>query len=851
MGIKDRLAGVVGLVGIRDAAAPRYRAIAPGVVVTDTAAWAWFEIVPTNSDLKPEAQRDIEEDRAEDALRALKGRDAHLKIVWGRISGGAYLSGLALDEATPVQREWASVRADNIDELNVPSKRVLLGVKVRDREQRGQTGEYLGLSAGRVTSGELAGYSAQAVQIGQALKATVWRVQLASSEVLAWSIAREMHRDTTIPLEDTIEGAPLARLTSGRVEPYSDHLEILDTAGEPITFVAILALTNFPEVMVTPGQEWLALLNRLETAPLDLPGQVGQPVPVMAEASVRFHVPTAAKARKTVEEVHDRAKEQIRSAAKHSAGEPDETILLAREETADLRLRLARGHTMLVQDHPRIVLSAPTRAELDAKIVATCAAYDDMGITATLAVDEQRELWLEMLPGDRVRVPDLGHVRDATAFAQSWFWGGSRVGSTKPTIPAVGFTTGSTQQVVRFLATESVSASDAPVTVFLGRTRRGKTTALQLCLLDVALAPQNRELAPWCVLIDTKGDSGGLVPAARYYGIDADPLSVGPQHAGVFDPFVTSDPEHVVDTVIAQLSMLLPGNLAEAGASLVQRASSMIFHNEADPRSYKVVDHLEELAKASKQGSLTEDVGLTLAAAARSGFGRLIAGRPDGRSKGLPARPGVTVIQIPGLNLPNPEDAASTWNAAQRTSVAALRGVLGWCTTMAGSIEMRRRAKVIAVPEVHILTANSDGRTYLTHTARMGAALGVSLLLDTQDVSGIASMTGLAEGIAAVFGFAQKTEAEQDQLAKMIGLTPGPEARAVIDGLDKPTAEDVLRHGDNDDVRRGHCLYRDRRGDVATMQWVLPSAELRAMLDTSATATADREQSRAEQEGAA
>ena len=100
MGIKQKLARVVGLSGARDAKPPRYRAIAPGLVVTDTAAWAWFEIQPTNSDLLSSADRDLEQDRADTALRSLRGMECHLRTVWGRVSGDEYLNGLPLDQAT-------------------------------------------------------------------------------------------------------------------------------------------------------------------------------------------------------------------------------------------------------------------------------------------------------------------------------------------------------------------------------------------------------------------------------------------------------------------------------------------------------------------------------------------------------------------------------------------------------------------------------------------------------------------------------------------------------------------------------------------------------------------------------
>jgi len=840
MSIKDKLARVVGLSGARDAQPPRYRAIAPGLVVTETAAWAWFEIPPTNSDLLSEHDRDNEQDRAGNALRALRGRECHLRTVWGRVSGDEYLAGLPLDGATDLQQEWASLRADSIDDLAVPTRRTLLGVKISDRRSPG-TGEAFGLTSGAVPAAELDRLTASAVRIGQELRATVWRVRLAATETMAWVIARELHRESAIPAEDSISGAPLARLTTGRVQPAYDHLLILDHRGRPAAFAAVLALTDFPEVIESPGQEWIACLNHLVTNPTaDVTDADGESVAVLAESSVRFTVPTSRSATKTVNDVHASAKEQRKSAARHSAGEPDDEILLAEAETAELKLRLARGHTLLVHDHPRVIVQAGSRAALDAKVTAVRAAYDDMGITGAVMIDEQREAWLETLPCDQVRVDDLGHWRDAAAFTTSWFWGGSRVGTTRSDVPAIGYSTGSTQNLVRFLATESVEGGDAPVTVMLGRTRRGKTVAMMLAMLDVALWPGHREM-PWACLIDLKGDAGGVVDVGRRFGVPADLLTVDQHHAGIFDAFRTSPREHAVDHTVSQLSLLIPERLAVDGQAVMQRTASNILLNDPDPWCWKVVESIVKVGQISVAGSLMHELAETLSAATRSGFGRLIAGQPGPNPTELRVTPGISVVSLPGLTLPEPDDPPTTWQAPQRSSVAALRGVLGWCTTVSASMEFRHRPKVVGVPEVHLLTATVDGRTFLTRTARMGAAFGLSLLLDTQDVTGIASMTGLNEAISAVFGFAQQTNSEQDALAHLLGLPVGEATRDVIDELDRPTSDELTRHErDAYEPRRGHCLYRDQRGDVATLQWVVPNAEIAAMLDTSARATHER-----------
>lgn len=849
MGIKSTLAKVVGLSGHRGAAPPRYRCIAPGLIVTATTAWAWYEITETNSDLLPEALRDIEQDRAGGALRTLRGMDCHLRSGWARIDGEEYLTGIPLtDEDTDLgrgQRRWAEYRADEIDDDAMPTKRMLLGIKLENRSATTATtaGVAAGVSTGRPTDAEMTRYTARVHQVGQQLHATVLRAKLASTELLAWMISREQYRDQTIPAGDSLVGAPLARLSTGRVQPMFDHLQILGADGKPAAFAAVLALTDFPETIETPGQEWIAVLNHLTTNPTDGEG-TGRAVPVLGETSVRFTVPRSREATKTVNDVHTSAKEQRKSAAKHSAQEPDDEILLAEEETRELKLRLARGHTLLVHDHPRVVVHADTRAELDAKVTAVVAAYDDMGVTATLMEDEQREGWLETLLCDEVRVDDLGHWRDSNAFTASWFWGGSRVGSRNPAMPACGYTTGSTQSLVRFLATDAVRHGDAPISAFLGRTRRGKTTAMMVALLDVALWPGHTE-QPWEVLIDVKGDAIGIVEVARQLGVPAVLITVDSQHDGALDTFHCAQREDAITFTAAQLSMIIPARLAAEHQPILLRQATSVGLNDPDPWAWKVVANIVEAGAASKKGSSVRELADTLVAATSSGWGRLIAGKPGPGTKTLSTEPGLTVLHVPGLsdNLPQNTDGTSEhWSGPQRAAVAALRGVLGYCTLVGASIKFRNRAKVIAVPEVHVLTANQDGRTFLTQVARMGAAFGISLMLDTQDATGLAEMPAIIEATSAVFGFAQQSPSEQDALARLLGLPLGENTRQLIDELDQPTLDDLAGDGiDAYQVRRGHCIYRDAWDQVATFQWVVPT-EVQHMLDTSAQATSARYQ---------
>lgn len=851
MGFKESLMGVFALGSKRTAEPPRYRAILPGLIVTDESAWAWYVVPATNSDLYSVEERDAEEKSAQAAVRqALSGREFEVRTLWGQVSGEDYLDGLGIeDDDDESVHEWAQIRAGDIDDLDLPDRTVVLGVKIANRGGGARkAGEAMGVVSTLVSDAELATLETAAYQLGSKLTQTVWRVRLAAPDLLAWMVSREMRRDPLVPMREKIEGAALARLTSGFVEPWSDHLRIKDAEGQIASYAAVLALTDFPEEMETPGQEWIEVLNGLETTPLLGGREEAEPIKVLAEARIRGRVLPQREARDDVNDVRKAAKEQRRSAQEGLAGEAPEDVEEAEVEAGELLRDLKRGHAQLVEVSPRVIVSAPTRAGLDAKVAAVQAALDNgCGITAAVMVDEQREGWLECMPCDQVRVPDLVEPMDTAAFVQSWFWGGCRVGERQSEVPAIGYTTGSTQVLVRYLANYGVDRSDAPVTVFGGRTRRGKTTGMMLTLLDVCLAPINRGRDPWCLFIDIKGDGTGLADAAAYLGVPSTLIEVGEDDAGVLDTFQVSAPEHARDNAAAGLMLLLPWQLAQEGAPYIQQAVAYVADTEPEGEwwSWKAIEFLGDMAAQDEMRSETlRMVYETLRATSTAGFGALVAGKPHTARTSLTMSSGINVLHLPGMHaqLPKVGQRDETWTPPQRAAVAALRGVLGWCTYVAGAMAARRRVKVVAVPETHLLTATADGAMFLDQQARMGAAFGLAMLLDTQDMTGLMALPGLVESLCAVFGFAQATTDEQDALAQMVNLPVGdPDIHDLIRTLDRQASNVLVRSDDgNQDVRRGHCLHMDRAGDVATMQWVVPSPEVLALLDTSARATADR-----------
>lgn len=818
---------MIGLGNARRFPPPTYHAIADGLLITSTKAEAWFVLGTSNSDTQTEANSDAELSRVIATCRkAVSGRWCHLKIVWSHTDGQSYeqdeLGRIDSDEA---RMRHVAARALRIDELDLPDRVLLLGVEIETDRTRPEIAaakttalDAIGADARGIRRKELAHLLGIAQKIGRTLQQSDLRARLAPAELIAWGISREFHRNPVAPrFGGIISGARLATLTRSRVEPWSDHLRFYDSAGNLSTVSAVVTLSAFPEEMVIPGDgEWLKTVAEITRIADD-----GEELPVVTDASVRFRALDKAESRKKVTDTRQLAKEQRKSAANASTGDVTSDVTDTEALMEELDGELKGGGLSLVESHPRLVVSADTYDDLQARVDAVIAHYANIGISAEVSADEQRELWLETLMGDTLRVDDLGHIQDAAGFFGSWFWGGAAVGSQNG--PAIGYLTGSTPGIVRNDITEGARRGDATTTFFGGRSGRGKTTAIMLSLLD-AVAD-----GAWATMLDFKGDSAGVIATAQRLGFPAELTRVGSDHSGAADLFPAlrasaEERESAPLAVARQIALLAPPHLSHLAETLALAAANEVAR-QPDPTTWAVCNLL-----ADSDDPHRKELGQHLLEIAQTGLGATVCGKPTGHTA-LRQEPGLWVTQMPGLKLPSVATSPDTWDTTQRISLACMRGFIAHATAMSGSQQLRNMPKVIAIPEVHRLLRVADGQDFLDQTARMGRAFYTNQLLDSQDVSGVASIEGLVEALSTVFIFQLTSPKQQDAAAEILGLPVGPDSRSLI--------RDVGMSGDPEHpIRHGHCIMRDHMERTATVQWDAPDAETLAELSTNPDATA-------------
>lgn len=823
--IANRVGGVLGLNPGREAPEPVYRVLSDGLLITATKAEAWFTLGTSNTDLMSDEELDRELDLVvKNVGTVVKDTWCHLKIMWTVHTGADYEASMQGYYSVGDWQRWLAMRSEHIDRMAPPKRVLMLGVTLTDDVTHDTTAlEQLaapvtGVEQHRVSRSDYAVYTGRASKLARQLGATRLSARPAPVETIAWAISREQYGfQTPVPESGIVMGASLKELTAGRVAPYPDHLAIYDRSGDIASYRQILPVPGIPQELEVPGDgNWLHTLGEATRIT-----DAGDEVPVLAEASVRFKVLSRTESLKLAEEARTQAKEQRISAAKHAAGEPAIEILESEEIAEGLKKEITRDGALFVRYHPRLIVNGTTLEELRANADTITSYYSDRGITAVSGSDEQRELWLETLPGDQIRVDDLGHISDGYGFFNSLFWGGSTLGVN--TGPCIGQITGHTSGLARIDLGFAKRGLPTTVGIF-GNSGQGKTTLMELLALETGFA------GGWSLLWDWKGDTKGLVDVAREFGIPSALMRFGPEHAGAVDLFRALPPEGAPLAVARQLHLL-----ASAVHKRIAETAALAAANEvaksADPSTWKVIQLL-----AHHEDPEYRAFGSALLEMSETGIGRVLLAEPIGESL-LTADPGIWVLQMPGMNQPKRDTPEEHWDIDQRLSLAALRAVTTYGMHVSSSQKLRTLAKMIAIPELHFVLASRDGANFIETTARTGRAFGTGLLLDSQDITGVEEIPGISEQLVSVFGFKLTTEHQQDSLASFLGMDANDWTRDIIGSLGPTINDDPGRNGAGADAAtatlKGDCFYRDAASELAHIKVDLPSQWVQEQLDTA------------------
>jgi hypothetical protein len=798
--------------------------ITDGALVTTDAVWTWVLVPPASTYLAEEADLDQATLATARSLAAVlaPGLDYHLKVLPAPHTGQSYRrSWTDVDSVrAPGADHYIGLGAHRID-LGAATGRyrrklVLLGIRCPGTDPSATettTGGILSRLTGGASLGKVRRRAAERLALAgpgiDRWQATVARSSLrgapAPAGMIAWSYAREIRRAALpVPEASEVTGPMLAGLCHGDIDPTisPQFVRVTDLATGSAVYVSVLtaaAGNGFPALdLQLPGGEWLEICT-------EIPG---------VEANVRGVNHGQVRSRQLLERGLKTARSQVSEAQESGAPFPGDAA-----EAVDT-LTERRGQVQQRQDvegthHARWVVTADTPDELVERVATLQQRYD--GIVQLQQVRHIQDLlWKELLPGDQVRVPEFGHDQPLRTLAGSWFHGGSPFGDSEG--PYMGANLGSSADPIQLhIASRTDADRVMPTTlVFTGRSGGGKSTAVELTLAGLLAE------GAWALLVDNKGDLAGMVDMARrVLGVTVQEIDVLDEScAGTMDPmrFAPGADEARTLTLGAMLGALSADDRRRGENVLESAIDRVLSRPRRSWSSPAVIRALHDVPTGDPTGPAAHRIAATLDVRAKTPQLRAVLGALQGPGRPLMTGRGLVYLRLDGLDLPRHTPDPAQWSVAQRGSMATMR--IAFSYALLQSRRARAMVKVVALTELHLLTAYPEGRAFVDWLARVGRALKTYLLLDSQSARDLAEMVALLEQILMAFCFQATGTTEQDAQAVLLGRSdPGPRLRAAMA-----------------DLQVGQCVARDRHRRLTVMEFDRLTTWIADTLSTDANA---------------
>jgi hypothetical protein len=766
-----------------------------GLLVGPGDAWAWFRLPTYSYEALADGQRMALLAQEERLICGLRQAECHLLVVPRSYPVSRWAA--ELDRRTPQPAPgWAPFMKRMVQHLRgqqLRQREVYLGVRL-DRPPMGGWLQKVfgvperltGLQDPRPGNERLEALRHELDLVRRRVTAAREAARPASAAELRWLVRRTLWRGMAEDAEDLYPparpawGGETLALIEGVVHNGYRSLQLGDGFVAQ-SHMATLAVAHMPDGLDFPGgAEWLHHFDLLN---------------IPLEASVRFLVVPPGKAAKDVARYVAAALDQ----AEHTGQTTHDLPLDVTETYAEARQlehELRRGQQPLVYAWPRLVVAAESAEQLVARVTDVIERYRDLGFELVRPSGDQMSLFLEAMPGDRVRVRAYEQRMAPVTLAGSMYGASGGLGDGHG--PYLGQTTGISRSVVTLDPLHAPQVNRATGISFTGAPGGGKTAT---ALLQAYLA---RLRGAWVVVIDPKAEATGLSKLERLGTVQTVKLDY--TFEGLLDPFRIETDAEAAALLGAELCRLfLPPVLARQAEGHLMTAAGAEAHAAGTPGLRGLLGRL-----MMSPNPIANEAAEALAAIARMPMARMCFGQ-GGRH--LRLEDALTVIQFANISLPAAGARPDEYAIDERLAVGLMRAV----TALAGQLIQAGTAsqpKLLVLDEAWSVTGSAEGQRLVERLARMGRSRNAALLLVSQNARDLMDER-VTNCLSVKLAFRSDDDAELRAALALLDVEPSAEVLATMRRF-----------------RPGECLMRDLHGRVGRVQVdLLP--ELLAAFDTT------------------
>ncbi|WP_405087005.1 ATP-binding protein [Microbispora sp. NBC_01389] len=782
------------------------------VLLTDSAAWAYFRLPTVSYEFLTPEEREALATNVTIALAAIRMPDAevHLRVAHRAYPAAEWAMALnATSDEGPGWREYLEEMYRHVWAKDFWSKEVYLGVRLGPRGAQLGTGvlaqmfgfyqrgeKKLGIEDDHVPDREIARWTEAAERLGRALGSSALYARHATSTEIAWLFQHAAAAGLGEPLPSASSRrrwgkGEIEALVEGQIHNGRSLLRIQQPAGE--AYVAHLSFARFPDLMPFPdGEPWLHFADQL-------------PFPVEISSRMRLIPPVRASKDVARKLAHARDMDiHIREAGAEAP--------LALAEQIDAARMLEHGITKerlpFVYGWHRLSVSAPTEEMCVQRVEAIVEHFRDLGVDVVNSTGDQFSLFCEALPGERLRVNAYAQRQPlrtiAGGMATATVEIGDRVDESNAGWigPYVGETLGRARSIVHFDPLVAAARNRPTAIAITGEPGGGKTTLALLLIYQMALRGVT------IAVIDPKGDAESLVRLLRARGRKARVIPLGSAAPGLLDPFAFGDDIAAKKTMATEtLRLLLPRMSEERESAMIQAVAAV--SNEPDPSLGKVVGHLEQSSDPA-----SKNLGAVLRSMSEMHLARLCFDAYGGEQ--IDTAGWTTVFTLGGLTLPDVATVRDDYSYEQRLSVALLYLVSQFARRLMNGLD-RRTPKAIFLDEAWAITSTPEGAKLVPEVSRMGRSRNTALVLVSQNAGDLLNEQ-VTNCLSSVFAFRSTERVEVEHVMELLGVDPSEDHKGVLRSLGN-----------------GECVFRDLDGRAGRIGVDLISEELLRWLDTNPT----------------
>lgn len=569
-------------------------------------------------------------------------------------------------------------------------------------------------------------------------------------------------------------GKDIVSLFSGTIYQENRCLRIVHDRDR-VSYQTFLPLTNIPEAMECPGNEWIYMLQQMN---------------LQVEACIHISAVEYRSALRKVERKKQEMDGQIDHINSARAEIPDD--LMAGKEYADLLEAEIKGQNApILNTGVTICLASDSLEELEKKTATVRGIYEDLSFGIERPLADQMTLFMQCIPSMGYLTRDYRLPLTPLTLSSGVIGATHELGDRQG--PFIG-TTGPEEKYVYLDMGRACLLDKSASATFYGNLGVGKSFNANLLLVLNVL------YGGYGLIFDPKGERSHWEKELTVLEgmITTVTLSPKAENQGKMDPYnMYPDEQEEADelalNIISELLKIQPASMEYTAILEAQRK----MREAAVPSMRRLIDILRDFPEEDELKGCARFLARRLSLQADSGMSRLLFG--DGSEEAIKLENRLNILQIENLKLPSPATAKESYTNDETLSTVLMAVASHFAKKFA--LVKRPVFKVILFDESWMLGKTVEGVKLFDYLTRMGRSIYTGCIFNGHSVLDIPS-EGIKNTISYKFCFQTTNDSEAARMCEYMELEPTQENKEILKNLGN-----------------GECLFQDLDRHVGVLRF--------------------------------